>query len=43
VRVALATRQSLSEVQSWDDADLSTMLAELADLARAREEARRGR
>jgi hypothetical protein len=43
VEVALAARQPLSEVLSWDDADLSTMLAVLEARARAVEEARRGR
>jgi hypothetical protein len=43
VRVALASRQPLSEVQSWEDVDLVTVLQELDELAAARKEAGRGR
>lgn len=42
MRVALGSRQPLSEVLSWSDEDLVTVLQELVDLQRAMEE-RRGR
>jgi hypothetical protein len=43
VEVAYASRQPLSEVRSWQDEDLVTMLAILEEVAEARKEASRGR
>jgi hypothetical protein len=43
IRAALAAQQSITEAESWDDATLATVLAELQARADAVEEARHGR
>jgi len=43
IRLALATRQPLSEVQEWDDATIMTVLNILDEQADAMKDAAKGR